>query len=118
MSLDQVAYERLSEDMVGALAEVFENLADKTYTLEDYGVSFGGCVLIIKQVRDLGTYMINKQTPNKQIWLSSLFRYLQKSNSVRSELTWNAVSGTTLEGFHHRLCNGFTAPCLSRKAHL
>lgn len=30
MSLDQVAYERLSEDMVGALAEVFENLADKT----------------------------------------------------------------------------------------
>ena len=28
-------------------------------------------VLTVKMGSDLGTYVINKQTPNKQIWLSS-----------------------------------------------
>ncbi|CAH6971255.1 frataxin, mitochondrial [Phodopus roborovskii] len=70
-SLDETAYERLAEETLDALAEFFEDLADKPYTLEDYDVSFGGGVLTIKLGGDLGTYVINKQTPNKQIWLSS-----------------------------------------------
>lgn len=36
-------------------------------------------VLTIKLGGDLGTYVINKQTPNKQIWLSSPSRYVRKS---------------------------------------
>ncbi|XP_055469766.1 frataxin, mitochondrial [Psammomys obesus] len=70
-SLDETAYERLAEETLDALAEFFEDLADKPCTLEDYDVSFGGGVLTIKLGGDLGTYVINKQTPNKQIWLSS-----------------------------------------------
>ncbi|XP_034369024.1 frataxin, mitochondrial isoform X2 [Arvicanthis niloticus] len=70
-SLDETAYERLAEETLDALAEFFEDLADKPYTLEDYDVSFGDGVLTIKLGGDLGTYVINKQTPNKQIWLSS-----------------------------------------------
>ncbi|XP_051002226.1 frataxin, mitochondrial [Acomys russatus] len=70
-SLDETAYEKLAEETLDALAEFFEDLADKPYTLEDYDVSFGGGVLTIKLGGDLGTYVINKQTPNKQIWLSS-----------------------------------------------
>ncbi|XP_075415192.1 frataxin, mitochondrial [Tenrec ecaudatus] len=70
-SLDETAYERLAEETLGSLAEFFEDLADTPYTLEDYDVSFGSGVLTIKLGGDLGTYVINKQTPNKQIWLSS-----------------------------------------------
>ncbi|XP_036031602.1 frataxin, mitochondrial isoform X1 [Onychomys torridus] len=70
-SLDETAYERLAEETLDALAEFFEDLADKPYTLKDYDVSFGGGVLTVKLGGDLGTYVINKQTPNKQIWLSS-----------------------------------------------
>ncbi|XP_047381070.1 frataxin, mitochondrial [Sciurus carolinensis] len=70
-SLDETAYERLAEETLDALAEFFEDLADKPCTLEDYDVSFGGGVLTVKLGGDLGTYVINKQTPNKQIWLSS-----------------------------------------------
>ncbi|XP_038173412.1 frataxin, mitochondrial [Arvicola amphibius] len=70
-SLDETAYERLAGETLDALAEFFEDLADKPCTLEDYDVSFGGGVLTIKLGGDLGTYVINKQTPNKQIWLSS-----------------------------------------------
>uniref|UniRef100_A0A8C9ATH8 Frataxin, mitochondrial n=1 Tax=Prolemur simus TaxID=1328070 RepID=A0A8C9ATH8_PROSS len=70
-SLDETTYERLAEETLDSLAEFFEDLADKPYTFEDYDVSFGSGVLTIKLGGDLGTYVINKQTPNKQIWLSS-----------------------------------------------
>ncbi|XP_039105470.1 frataxin, mitochondrial [Hyaena hyaena] len=70
-SLDDTTYERLAEKTLDSLAEFFEDLADKPYTLEDYDVSFGSGVLTVKLGGDLGTYVINKQTPNKQIWLSS-----------------------------------------------
>ncbi|XP_054439025.1 frataxin, mitochondrial isoform X2 [Pteronotus mesoamericanus] len=70
-SLDEATYERLAEETLDSLAEFFEDLADKPYTFEDYDVSFGSGVLTIKLGGDLGTYVINKQTPNKQIWLSS-----------------------------------------------
>ncbi|XP_064435260.1 frataxin, mitochondrial isoform X2 [Mirounga angustirostris] len=70
-SLDETTYERLAEKTLDSLAEFFEDLADKPYTFEDYDVSFGSGVLTVKLGGDLGTYVINKQTPNKQIWLSS-----------------------------------------------
>ncbi|XP_020035066.2 frataxin, mitochondrial isoform X1 [Castor canadensis] len=70
-SLDETTYERLAEETLDSLAEFFEDLADKPYTSKDYDVSFGSGVLTIKLGGDLGTYVINKQTPNKQIWLSS-----------------------------------------------
>ncbi|XP_066224129.1 frataxin, mitochondrial [Saccopteryx leptura] len=69
--LDETTYERLAEETLDSLAEFFEDLADKPYTSDDYDVSFGSGVLTIKLGGDLGTYVINKQTPNKQIWLSS-----------------------------------------------
>eukprot|EP00069_Balaena_mysticetus_P018386 bmy_11060T0 len=69
--LDDTTYEKLAEETLDSLAKFFEDLADKPYTLEDYDVSFGSGVLTIKLGGDLGTYVINKQTPNKQIWLSS-----------------------------------------------
>nr|XP_054375995.1 frataxin, mitochondrial isoform X2 [Pongo abelii] len=74
-SLDETTYERLAEETLDSLAEYFEDLADKPYTFEDYDVSFGSGVLTVKLGGDLGTYVINKQTPNKQIWLSSPSRH-------------------------------------------
>ncbi|XP_058513398.1 frataxin, mitochondrial isoform X2 [Ochotona princeps] len=70
-SLDETTYERLAEETLDSLAEFFEDLADKPYTLKDYDVSFGSGVLTIHLGGDLGTYVINKQSPNRQIWLSS-----------------------------------------------
>ncbi|XP_007469710.1 PREDICTED: frataxin, mitochondrial-like [Lipotes vexillifer] len=69
--LDDTTYERLAEEMLDSLAVLFEELADKPYTFEDYDVSFGSGVLTIKLGGGLGTYVTNKQTPNKKIWLSS-----------------------------------------------
>uniref|UniRef100_A0A8C8RHU8 Frataxin, mitochondrial n=1 Tax=Pelusios castaneus TaxID=367368 RepID=A0A8C8RHU8_9SAUR len=70
-SLDESTYEKLAEETLDSLADFFEDLADKPFTPEDYDITFGNGVLTAKLGGDMGTYVINKQTPNKQIWLSS-----------------------------------------------
>nr|KAF6484567.1 frataxin [Rousettus aegyptiacus] len=95
-SLDETTYEKLAEETLDSLAEFFEDLADKPYTFEDYDVSFGSGVLTIKLGGDLGTYVINKQTPNKQIWLSSPSRYVQIS---KSHLDPSATTGLGKPGY-------------------
>ncbi|KAM3940186.1 frataxin, mitochondrial [Leptodactylus fuscus] len=70
-TLDETTYERLAADTLYSLAEFFEDLGDQTFTPNDYDVSFGNGVLTVKVGGNIGTYVINKQTPNRQIWLSS-----------------------------------------------
>uniref|UniRef100_A0A2K5RWU3 Frataxin, mitochondrial n=1 Tax=Cebus imitator TaxID=2715852 RepID=A0A2K5RWU3_CEBIM len=70
-SLDETSHERLAEEMLDSLTEFSEDLADKPYMFfKDYDVFFGSGILTAKLGRDPGTYVINKQTLNKQIWLS------------------------------------------------
>ncbi|ELK29068.1 Frataxin, mitochondrial [Myotis davidii] len=92
-SLDETTYERLAEETLDSLAEFFEDLADKPYTCEDYDVSFGSGVLTIKLGGDLGTYVINKQTPNKQIWLSSPSRPSRVLLACRKHDVWTIEEG-------------------------
>ncbi|XP_030368106.1 frataxin, mitochondrial isoform X3 [Strigops habroptila] len=75
-SLDETTYEKLAEETLDSLADFFEDLTDKPFTPEDYDVSLGSGVLTVKLGGDMGTYVINKQTPNRQIWLSSPTRYI------------------------------------------
>ncbi|XP_048360707.1 frataxin, mitochondrial isoform X2 [Sphaerodactylus townsendi] len=70
-SLDETTYEKLAEETLESLVDFFEDLADKHLIPEDYDVSFGTGVLTVQLGGNMGTYVINKQTPNKQIWLSS-----------------------------------------------
>ncbi|XP_008333829.1 frataxin, mitochondrial [Cynoglossus semilaevis] len=69
--LSETAYEKLAEETLDALAEYFEDLTDEAFTGADYDVVFSSGVLTVKVGGEHGTYVINKQTPNKQIWLSS-----------------------------------------------
>ncbi|XP_051278134.1 frataxin, mitochondrial isoform X1 [Dicentrarchus labrax] len=69
--LSEAAYEKLADKTLDALADYFEDLTDEAFTGADYDVVFSSGVLTVKVGGDHGTYVINKQTPNKQIWLSS-----------------------------------------------
>lgn len=70
-ALSEAEYERLSRDTLDALADFLEDLMDEPFTGADYDVSFSNGVLTVKLGAEHGTYVINKQTPNRQIWLSS-----------------------------------------------
>lgn len=69
--ISEAEYERLAEETLDALADYFEDLTDENFTGLDYDVVFSNGVLTVKVGSDHGTYVINKQTPNRQIWLSS-----------------------------------------------
>ncbi|KAK5870562.1 hypothetical protein PBY51_003500 [Eleginops maclovinus] len=69
--LTEAAYEKLADETLDALTEYFEDLTDEAFTGADYDVVFSSGVLTVKVDSEHGTYVINKQTPNKQIWLSS-----------------------------------------------
>ncbi|XP_077418417.1 frataxin, mitochondrial isoform X1 [Vanacampus margaritifer] len=69
--LSEAAYEKLADETLDALADYFEDLMDEPFTAPDFDVIYSSGVLTVKVGGDHGTYVINKQTPNKQIWLAS-----------------------------------------------
>ncbi|XP_026198019.1 frataxin, mitochondrial [Anabas testudineus] len=69
--LSESEYEKLADETLDSLAEYFEDLTDEPFTGADYDVVFSSGVLTVKVGGVHGTYVINKQTPNRQIWLSS-----------------------------------------------
>ncbi|RDD37674.1 Frataxin, mitochondrial [Trichoplax sp. H2] len=85
--LDALQYNKIADETLENLTEFFENLNDQEILSDDYDASLASGVLTIHLGDDdkintllmdvdtvldnLGTYVINKQVPNKQIWLSS-----------------------------------------------
>ena len=66
-------YETIAEETLESLSDKFDNLAEELddSQTKDYDVEYSSGVLNIKLGPRLGTYVLNKQTPNLQIWLSS-----------------------------------------------
>ena len=67
---EQEYVEKVSE-VLDHLTHEFEELENSEVNdclVEDVAYSDG---VLKVQVRDLGTYVLNKQTPNLQLWLSS-----------------------------------------------
>ncbi|PHH60800.1 hypothetical protein CDD81_1151 [Ophiocordyceps australis] len=67
VELSEKEYHELADSYLETVLSKFEHLQD---TREDFDVEFSAGVMTIT-VADKGTYVINKQPPNKQIWLSS-----------------------------------------------
>ncbi|KAI0639194.1 Frataxin [Trametes polyzona] len=64
-------YHQYADATMDTMLESLENLLDEVGDPE-YEVEYSSGVLTLK-LGDKGTYVINKQPPNKQIWLSSPF---------------------------------------------
>ena len=70
----QLIYEQISNQTLESLAEQFDELGDQHMeSNDDYDVSFSNGVLTVKFGLNIGTFVLNKQSPNQQIWLSSPF---------------------------------------------
>ncbi|ELU05232.1 hypothetical protein CAPTEDRAFT_156441 [Capitella teleta] len=70
-NLSQAEFEDVCEETLDSLAEFFEDLGDSNFTSDEYDINFASGVLTVQLGGDRGTYVINKQSPNKQVWLSS-----------------------------------------------
>ncbi|XP_011192128.1 frataxin homolog, mitochondrial [Zeugodacus cucurbitae] len=69
--VDSNTYERVCSETLDALCDYFEELTENAPSLTSCDVTYGDGVLTVKFGNEFGTYVINRQTPNKQIWLSS-----------------------------------------------
>ncbi|VDL19681.1 unnamed protein product [Hymenolepis diminuta] len=70
-NLTPIEFERQSEHTLQFLNTFMEDLSDKFDLGTHFDVSYANGVLSVAFGSAYGTYVLNKQTPNKQIWLSS-----------------------------------------------
>ncbi|KAL6853470.1 hypothetical protein ACP4OV_019499 [Aristida adscensionis] len=67
MSEDE--YHKLADETIHDLLEKLEEYGD-SLQMDGFDIDYGNQVLTLR-LGDSGTYVVNKQTPNRQIWLSS-----------------------------------------------
>ncbi|OVA07966.1 Frataxin/CyaY [Macleaya cordata] len=67
--LQEDEFHSLADSTIHDLQEKFEEYGDSVQ-IDGFDVDYGNQVLTLK-LGSLGTYVLNKQTPNRQIWLSS-----------------------------------------------
>ncbi|KAG6385144.1 hypothetical protein SASPL_153972 [Salvia splendens] len=67
--LTEEEYHKLANSTIHDLLEKLEEYGDSV-DIDGFDVDYGNEVLTLK-LGDSGTYVINKQTPNRQIWMSS-----------------------------------------------
>jgi len=79
-------YHALSDETMDGLLHSLEDLVDSIGTA-GYEVEYHSGVLTL-QLGDEGTYVINKQPPNKQIWLSSPFSGPKRYDYVEQTHSW------------------------------
>ncbi|CAL1534482.1 unnamed protein product [Lymnaea stagnalis] len=69
--ISEADYEAWAEETLDSLSEYFEDFPETEQCNDDYDCAYGNGVLTLHLGSTEGTYVLNKQTPNKQIWLSS-----------------------------------------------
>ncbi|EAA06839.5 AGAP000813-PA [Anopheles gambiae str. PEST] len=69
--IDSVTFVAVCSDTLESLVDYFEQIIDETSTLKNPDVTYGDGVLTVSFGEPHGTYVINRQLPNRQIWLSS-----------------------------------------------
>ncbi|KAM5550759.1 frataxin, mitochondrial [Rosa sericea] len=67
--LQEDEFHKVADSTIHDLQEKFEEYGDSVQ-VDGFDIDYGNEVLTLK-LGDLGTYVLNKQTPNRQIWLSS-----------------------------------------------
>ncbi|XP_059449687.1 frataxin, mitochondrial-like isoform X4 [Corylus avellana] len=84
--LQEDEFHRLSNSTIHHLLEKLEEYGDNV-EIDGFDVDYGNEVLTLK-LGDLGMYVLNKQTPNRQIWLSSPVSGPARFDWDRNAQTW------------------------------
>ncbi|KAF0917168.1 hypothetical protein E2562_016964 [Oryza meyeriana var. granulata] len=85
--LPEDEYHKLADETIHDLLEKLEEYGD-SLQMDGFDIDYGNQVLTLR-LGELGTYVVNKQTPNRQIWLSSP-RLSTFVHSGPSRFDWDA----------------------------
>ncbi|KAJ2396356.1 Mitochondrial matrix iron chaperone [Coemansia sp. RSA 2559] len=97
--LTDMEYEALASDTLDDLAICFDDIGEEL-SIDDFDVEYASGVLTVK-LGEHGTYVLNKQPPNKQIWLSSPISGPERFDYDKMHMSWfcrhkNETLGTLL----------------------
>lgn len=80
--MSEFEYDKVCKVSLENLCEYFEKLLEE---VTDADVNLSDGVLTVMLGQNHGTYVINKQTPNRQIWLSSPISGPKRYDYIDSE---------------------------------
>ncbi|XP_043688171.1 frataxin, mitochondrial-like [Telopea speciosissima] len=84
--LEEDEFHSLADATINALQEKLEEYGDDIQ-IDGFDIDYANQVLTFK-LGNLGTYVLNKQTPNRQIWLSSPVSGPSRFDWDRSSQSW------------------------------
>ncbi|KAI5702674.1 hypothetical protein M8J75_002905 [Diaphorina citri] len=87
-SISLPEYEVICNETLESLTDYFDVIVEENTHLENADVTYGDGVLTVNFGNPHGTYVINRQTPNKQIWLSSPTSGPKRYDFDPSRNTW------------------------------
>ncbi|VDL77333.1 unnamed protein product [Nippostrongylus brasiliensis] len=70
-TVTQHDYEKAADESLERLSDYFDSFPEQLQVSTDYDVANSMGVLTVVVSKQVGTYVINKQSPNRQLWLSS-----------------------------------------------
>ncbi|XP_054259588.1 frataxin homolog, mitochondrial isoform X2 [Macrosteles quadrilineatus] len=85
--VDSATFENVCSETLDSLCEFFEDIIENIPKLKTADVCFGDGVLTVN-LDTYGIYVINRQSPNKQIWLSSPVSGPKRYDFVPSKNGW------------------------------
>ncbi|XP_075217319.1 frataxin [Lycorma delicatula] len=85
--LNRLEYDKFCNETLESLYDYFEDVVEGCEHIRGCDVTFNDGVLTI-QLGEHGTYVINRQTPNRQIWLSSPSSGPKRYDYVKNKKCW------------------------------
>ena len=100
----ELVFHAAAEETLERLQEALDDWGDAHEALaEEYDVAYESGVLTLKLGAEKGTFVLNKQAPNQQIWLSSPVSGPARFNLNRAAGGWiYGRNGATLESVLER----------------
>ncbi|CAH8854407.1 unnamed protein product [Trichobilharzia szidati] len=86
--ISDAEYERVSNKALESLADTFDRLPEIYSLSTDYDVEYAYGVLKVTFGPQVGTYIVNRQAPNKQLWLSSPRSGPRRYDYISSKDIW------------------------------
>ncbi|XP_052873089.1 frataxin homolog, mitochondrial [Anopheles cruzii] len=91
--VNSATFEAVCSDTLESLCDYFEEMVEATTALNQADVTYSDGVLTVNFGQPHGTYVINRQSPNRQIWLSSPTSGPKRYDFVPNKPAVNSGSG-------------------------
>ncbi|KAI8870225.1 Frataxin [Ramicandelaber brevisporus] len=98
-------YNQRADSTLEAMVEYLEELIESTPALSGCDIEYANHVITLNLGPQYGTYVINKQPPNKQIWLSSPLSGPRRYDYENGEWVYKR-DGSTMHGLLNEELSG------------